>query len=121
MWNNAKDKTSDITFERVRELFDYNPKDGQLRWKVERQKVVKGGVAGYISKSDGYRYIGIDRHELLAHRLIWLWGTGDWPKCQIDHINRKRADNRWVNLREADNSQQMRNANAQSNNHSTGY
>lgn len=31
--------------------------------------------------------------------------TGEWPKDQIDHINRKRSDDRWINLREANQSQ----------------
>ncbi|SRR5258706_2477554 len=115
-WNKAKDKDLGDLSGRVRELFDYNPNDGHLRWKVTRQKVVKGNVAGYVSKSDGYRYVCFDYNELLAHRIIWLLMTGDWPKCQIDHKNGIRDDNRWPNLREATNSQNNLNKNLQKNN-----
>lgn len=120
MWDNAKDKKLGITVDQVRALFDYSKKDGQLRWKVSRQKIRKGAIAGYISSSDGYRYICFDYHDFLAHRLIWLWMTGSWPKCQIDHYDRDRSNNRWTNLREATNSQNNRNGLAQKNNKSTG-
>jgi hypothetical protein len=115
MWNNAKDKLSGVTAEQVRELFDYDPEEGRLRWKVARQKINKGDVAGYKSKSDGYWYVGFDYHEFLAHRIIWLWVTGEWPKCQIDHWDRNRSNNKWVNLREATNSQNGRNSSAHRN------
>ena len=121
MWNNAKDKYRGIKVERIRELFDYNPLDGHLRWKVPRQKVNKGDVAGYVSSSDGYRYVCFDYNELLAHRIIWVLVTGDWPRCQIDHVDRNRANNVWANLREATNSQNTRNAGVQRNNKSTNY
>src|ERR1700722_9588092 len=51
MWNNAKDKF----LGRVRELFTYDDEDGYLRWRVARQKVNVGDIAGYVSTSDGYR------------------------------------------------------------------
>lgn len=123
MWNNAKDKYSSITVDRVRELFDYDDNEGYLRWKVARQKINKGDIAGYISSSDGYWYVCIDYVEMLAHRAIWLWKTGQWPKCQIDHKDRNRSNNKWNNLREATNSENMRNVGrtAQSNNRSTNY
>lgn len=107
MWNLAKDKNLGIVHSRVRELFRYHPGTGHLLWKVTRRArarlVHPGDVAGYISKSDGYRYVGFDRQEILAHRLIWFYMTGEWPRCQIDHIDRNRDNNRWFNLREATN------------------
>lgn len=115
-WNNAKDKNLGDLSGRVRELFNYDPNDGHLRWKVTRQRINKGDIAGYISKSDGYRYVCFDYNELLAHRIIWLLMTGDWPKSQIDHKNGIRDDNKWINLREATNSQNGRNKGAQKNN-----
>ena len=44
----------------------------------------------------------------LLHRVIWLIETGEWPK-QIDHINGDPADNRWTNLRNVENTRNMRN------------
>lgn len=121
MWDNAKDKHKGIAVDEVRRIFDYNPEDGHLRWKISRQKINKGAIAGYVNTSDGYRYVCFDGHDLLAHRLIWLIVTGEWPKCQIDHHNRKRSDNRWVNLREAINSQGgMNKSRFHQNNKSTG-
>src|SRR5215475_3424029 len=116
MWDQAKDKNLGDLSKRVRELFDYNPDDGHLRWKVARQRVNKGDRAGYINRSDGYRYVCFDYNELLVHRVIWLLMTGKWPKSQIDHKNGIRDDNRWNNLREANNSQNNRNRSSQRNN-----
>ena len=41
----------------------------------------------------------LDKAPYRVHRVIWLVVHGTWP-LQIDHINRDRADNRLVNLRE---------------------
>lgn len=115
MWNNAKDIRSGVTAEEVRELFTYEPESGCLRWKVKRQKINVGDVAGYISTSDGYRYVGFNYNEFLAHRIIWLWVTGKWPACQVDHVDRNRQNNKWTNLREATNGQNARNSGPQKN------
>jgi len=44
--------------------------------------------------------------------------TRQWPRDEIDHINGKHADNRWVNLREATHSENCGNARAKSTNKS---
>lgn len=46
--------------------------------------------------------------------------TGEWPKKHIDHINGIKADNRFCNLREADDSLNQANRKPAQKN-STGY
>lgn len=45
-----------------------------------------------------------------AHRLAWAWMTGEQPPSGIDHIDGDPSNNQWVNLREANQFQNMRNA-----------
>lgn len=68
------------------------------------------GRAITASKSkNGYTRIWVAGKHYYAHRLAWLYMTGSWPLADIDHINRVRTDNRWVNLRLATRSQNMAN------------
>lgn len=51
--------------------------------------------------------IGVLGKQWKAHRLAWRLVTGHDPgRLTIDHINRDPFDNRWENLRLADNSLQ---------------
>jgi hypothetical protein len=120
VWDNAKDKYSAVTSDYVRKIFTYDTSDGYLRWKISKQRIIKGNIAGYVNKSDGYRYIGIDHCEFLASRIVWLWMTGEWPRCQIDHIDGIRDNNKWSNLREATNSQNNMNRRSLAKNNTTG-
>lgn len=97
-----------LSIERLYELLIYDPETGLFHWAVSRRKCRAGAVAGHIN-AQGYWAIGIDGTTHLGHRLAWLYMTGRWPACQVDHENRNRSDNSWLNLREA--TQPQNNAN----------
>lgn len=95
-----------ITQERLHDLFDYD--GNNLIPKIKTSNRTKlGKVAGYIN-NHGYRIVGADGTQYLAHRLIWLYVFGGWPK-EIDHINRIRDDNRIENIRNVDSSENNKN------------
>jgi hypothetical protein len=89
-----------ITAERLRSLLSYNPETGIFTWRVRRGRILAGTVTGGIG-SHGYVEIRVDYRLYLAHRLAWLYMTGEWPKETIDHRDLDRTNNRWRNLREA--------------------
>ena len=99
-----------LTWRRARELLDYEPATGFLRWKVNKGSTArKGGIVG-SPHCQGYLQCGVDEQKYLVHRLIWFWMTGEWPQ-EIDHINRVKADNRWKNLRSTDHFINCQNSN----------
>ena len=79
----------------------YDPLTGVFTRVAARCNKVKiGDVAGSLD-SHGHVQISVFGKLRLAHRLAWLYMTGEWPADEIDHKNTIRNDNRWENLREA--------------------
>lgn len=100
-----------ITADRVRELLHYDPATGEFSWRAPRRGV-RPGKTGNV-RPDGYVRIGIDGVAYLAHRLAWLYVTGEWPAVEVDHIDGNPNNNKFANLRDvpADtNMQNMRKA-----------
>jgi hypothetical protein len=106
-----------ITYERLREVLDYNADTGVFVWKESRGKIIAGDRAGCKGKN-GYAYICVDYTNYLAHRLAWLYVHGYYPENSIDHMNHTPLDNRLCNLREVSHRCNMRNAKQQNNNNS---
>jgi len=48
----------------------------------------------------GYIKLYYKGKKYYAHRVAWYKTYGRWPESDIDHINRKRHDNRLKNLRD---------------------
>jgi len=53
-------------------LFDYNPRTGELLWRVKTsQRTNIGDVAGYINKKDNQRMICVHSTYYSATRVAW--------------------------------------------------
>lgn len=111
---NSYIKNSLPTRERLVELVSYEPETGCFRWLVRRGSVNAGDLAGCFDYERYWR-IRVDGVNHRAHRLAFVIMTGECP-AEIDHINRDRADNRWVNLRPATTTQNHGNKGMQRNN-----
>jgi hypothetical protein len=86
-----------ITQEELKELYDYNPLTGALIFRGKQHN----RPSERKPNSNGYHVMMINRKRYYAHRLVWLYLTGEFPPrgMVIDHINRDRNDNRQSNLR----------------------
>lgn len=101
-----------LTQDRLKELLSYDPETGVFIWNIAiGKRAKKGCIAGSLNKVTGYWQIGIDRKLYLAHRLVFLYMEGYLPEYDTDHINRERTNNKWVNLREASRTCNVRNSN----------
>lgn len=96
-----------LTAERLKELLHYDPQTGVFTWLVDRGGMRCKGRSAGTPDGGGHLMIRVDYHIYKAHRLAWLYMTGEWPTALIDHENRTPADNRWSNLRDATDQQNM--------------
>lgn len=92
----------------VRDALNYDPETGVFRWAKSRGRMPAGTVAG-SPHGKGYIAIGFCGHILLAHRLAWLYVTGEWPRGEIDHRDMDKTNNAFHNLRDATSSQNKAN------------
>jgi hypothetical protein len=93
-----------LTQEELKSQLHYDPDTGIFtRTKTLTNCCKIGDVAG-SKLNNGYIIIRVLNKKYLAHRLAWLYMTGNFPSQTIDHINRIKDDNRLCNLRHADQS-----------------
>ena len=108
-----------LTYEQAHYHFAYSPLTGALVWKVPKgSRALAGAPAGALD-ARGYMGVTINKRPYKNHRIIWLMVTGHWPPVEIDHINGIRHDNRLVNLRAVNRTENTRNA-AQRKDNSSG-
>jgi len=109
-----------ITQQKLHHLFTLR-EDGELIRKVSTSINNKAGdVAGHITNY-GYRHVHLYGNTYLAHRLVWMYLHGKFPKGCIDHINGCKSDNRIENLREGTRSKIMQKIIKPQNKNNSGY
>jgi hypothetical protein len=100
----------DIKQSELKEILHYEPTTGIFKWKVSNNNRINvGDVAGSINSDTGYHRIKINAKSYFAHRLAFLYMTGEFPPEQCDHINHSKDDNRWINLRLVSHQDNQRN------------
>lgn len=109
-----------VTQLELKEQLNYDPDTGIFIWKVAKQNIKIGNIAGVFDKFNGYIRIGINGKYYLAHRLAWLYMYNTWPKNHIDHINGIRNDNRIENLRDVTRRENQQNQNKHRKGHLIG-
>lgn len=113
-----------LTQSYLRHYLSYDPETGLLT-KNHRPEAPQsfntrwaGKPAGSVGHK-GYIFISIHNKQYTAHRLAWLYMTGELPQV-VDHINNIAGDNRFCNLRAATIGQNGHNSKKRKNNKS-GY
>jgi hypothetical protein len=114
------------TPEVLRKLLRYEPETGKLFWRQRTADMFStlrdcnawnstwADREAFTADMRGYRMGTIFSKMHRSHRVIWAMQTGEWPQADIDHINGDRADNRWINLRSATRSENLKNAKSRS-------
>jgi hypothetical protein len=126
-----------ITHKYLLSILDYNPKTGVFVWRERTPDMFEDGKhskdhtcnkwntrysdkkAGWLNNK-GYVCLVINNKKYLAHVLAYIYMVGKNPDKDIDHINRIRNDNRWINLRLSTQTQNNANSKIRCNN-TSGY
>jgi hypothetical protein len=92
-----------ISQDTLKQTLSYDPLTGKFTWLAPKPRSGKkpGDRAGSYD-GRGYIQITIGAKTYKAHRLAWLYMNGDPIPEVIDHIDRKRDNNIFSNLRAGD-------------------
>lgn len=93
-----------------RENFKYDPATGVVTRLNARTR--KGVINRFGAETPRGYLMFSGKHWCFAHRIAWFLYHGEWPEHGVDHVNGDKADNRIVNLRAANQHQNMANVGA---------
>ena len=112
----------EITQDYLKKHLSYDPATGLFtRLHVYQRPDLIGTIAGFkVTGSSGKSYIRFSFKNRLyfAHRMAFLYMTGELPTEDVDHINGNGTDNKWNNLRAVSRSENGQNQRLQSRNKS---
>lgn len=95
-------KKIELAADRLRALLEYDSTTGVFRWRVDvgRWGRIKAGTITGSPDAFGHLRVQVDGRLYYAHRLAWLYMTGDWPSGEVDHIDGVPHSNAFSNLRD---------------------
>lgn len=86
--------------EELKKAFEYDPDTGFFTHKTNRGHAQTGQTAGSTDSATGYVLLTFHRKKLKAHRVAWLFSTGEDPaELEVDHEDLGRDHNWFGNLR----------------------
>jgi hypothetical protein len=94
-----------ITVKELLSRVSYNAESGEFTWlycdtcRPSWNSRFYGKKALCAPHSNGYLFGAIANRKMFAHRVAWAMHHGCWPDGEIDHVNHDKKDNRIVNLR----------------------
>ena len=88
-----------ITYEELRNYLKYDSETGEWIWLRSSYDGTEGMRAGCLYR--GYTIIKFRQMFYRSSRLAYYYMTGEYPDLDLhmDHINRIKTDDRWINLR----------------------
>lgn len=101
------------TQESLLSVFTYKEDTGELLHKHTTISGNQDDLATF-DHSSGYLSVCVGKKQYLAHRIIYLMQTGEFPE-HTDHINHNKRDNCWLNLRDVSQGDNNRNMPKQTN------
>jgi len=102
-----------LTQEILKQEVIYNPETGDFFRRKNGKKI------GTITKR-GYITVYIEGKNRKAHRLAWLYMTGNFPVYEIDHKDKNPSNNKFSNLRDISHTGNTANGKRRNNTWGTG-
>ena len=108
-------------------ILSYCPISGRMYWRERSAAMFPGdskaadmrsrqwntrysGKETFTSRNtNGYAQAAIYDKQYLAHRVAWAIYYGEWPRSEIDHIDRVKDNNAINNLRTVTRSENLKN------------
>ena len=120
-----------LTQKYLREALHYSPSTGVFTWLVRPKGhfdtlkgwtistgKTAGRVAGSANTARLQLTVKLDGQQYQLHRLAFLYMEGEMPLEGVDHIDHNRQNNKWSNLRNADQALNNKNASRRKDNKS---
>lgn len=99
--NKEKTMAQPSSNDELRRVLFYDTVTGVFTWIAppKTHRFLMGKPVGSLTYQ-GYIQFSFQGHKDYAHRWAWFYMTGEWPVETVDHRDRNKANNAWLNLRQ---------------------